>query len=135
MRCACGLILAVWLSACAAGVEIQAPVASETLRAIDRAQLALQQSPDAEGSAVSLSSLYLQIGQNQNAVEVLQRFLQAHPNAPKALRLLTVAHLRKEDYGAAKETAERALRLGTRDSAGVELLAMAQLGLQAADSA
>jgi protein O-GlcNAc transferase len=46
-----------------------------------------------------------------------------------------VAYLREEDYSAAKDSAERALRFGQRDSAGVQVLAMAQLGLQATDSA
>ena len=107
----------------------------EILRKISAAQQLLKAHPDSEQNRLSLASLYLQLGQNQTAIDTLQPYLRAHPNAPMTLRLLAVANLRKEDYAAAKETAEQALRFGARDSAGVQVLAMAELGLQATDSA
>ena len=108
---------------------------AETLQALDAAQRALRAAPDSEARRLALASLYLKAGQNISAAETLKQYLQSHPQAPNALRLLALAYLRQEDYAAAKDIAERALRFGQRDSAGVEVLAMAQLGLQATDAA
>ena len=127
MRFACGLILIASFAFSAVDPEI--------LQAIDAAQRSLQAAPDSEPNRLMLASLYLKAGQNRSAVEILKTYLQSHAGAPKTLRLLAVAYLREEEYAAAKDAAEQALRFGERDSAGVEVLAMAQLGLQATDSA
>ncbi len=107
----------------------------ETLQAIVTAQRALTASPESEDSRLALASVYLTAGQNKRAIDTLQPYLQAHADSPKTLRLLAVAYLRQDEYALAKDAAERALRLGKRDSAGVQVLAMAELGLQATDSA
>ena len=107
----------------------------QTLQAIDGAQRAFMAAPDSESACGALASLYLQVGQNQGAVETLKPYLQSHPDAPKALRLLAVAYLREEEYTQAKDAAQRALRTGLRDPATLEVLAMAELGLQATDTA
>jgi tetratricopeptide (TPR) repeat protein len=135
MRFACGLILIASFSFPAPGSPVDGAVDRETLQAIDAAQRSLRAAPDSEANNLTLASLYLKVGQNHGAVETLQAYLQSHPDAPKTLRLLAVAYLREEEYSAAKDSAERALRIGQRDSAGVEVLAMAQLGLQSTDSA
>jgi tetratricopeptide (TPR) repeat protein len=135
MRSTCCLILIVSFSFTAPGSTPDGTVDRETLQAIEAAQRSLQAAPDSEANRLTLASLYLKVGQNRSAVETLQAYLQSHPDAPKTLRLLAVAYLREEEYSAAKDSAERALRFGQRDSAGVEVLAMAQLGLQATDSA
>jgi len=135
MRFACGLILITALSSSASGSPPDEAVDRETLQAIDAAQRSLNAAPDSEANRLTLASLYLKVGQNRSAVETLQPYLQSHPDAPKTLRLLAVAYLREEEYSAAKDSAERALRFGQRDSAGVQVLAMAQLGLQSTDSA
>jgi tetratricopeptide (TPR) repeat protein len=49
--------------------------------------------------------------------------------------MLALAYLRQEDYGAAKETAEHAVQLGIQDSAVLEVLGMAELGLQSTEAA
>jgi len=135
MRFACSLILIVSFSFPAPGSTPDGTVDRETLQAIDAAQRSLRAAPDSEANRLTLASLYLKVGQNHSAVETLQTYLQSHPDAPKTLRLLAVAYLREEEYSAAKDSAERALRFGQRDSAGVQALAMAQLGLQSTDSA
>lgn len=129
-----GLIFAL-VSWSAAGEPLQDLVDAETLHALEAAQKALHAEPESEGNRINLASLYLKLGQNGIAVDTLKIYLQAHPNAPKTLRLIAVAYLRQEDYAAAKDAAERALSSGARDSAGVQMLAMAQLGLGATDSA
>jgi tetratricopeptide (TPR) repeat protein len=135
MRFACTLILIAWFSFSAAGIQNEAAVDRAGLQAIEAAQQLLRASPDSEANRLSVASLYLKAGRNQDAVQICQQYLHSHPDAPKTLRVLALAYLRKEDYSAARDTAERALRLGPRDSAGVQVLAMAELGLQASDSA
>jgi tetratricopeptide (TPR) repeat protein len=136
MRSACSLILiAAFISCATAGSPPEGAVDRATLQSLEAAQQSLRAAPDSEANRLTLASLYLKVGQNHSAIETLQAYLQSHPEAPKTLRLLAVAYLRAEDYAAAKDSVERALRFGQRDSAGVQVLAMAQLGLQAADAA
>jgi tetratricopeptide (TPR) repeat protein len=129
MRIRLALILLFWFPA--AGSQTGVAVDRETVDAIDGALRALTAAPDSESARVSLASLYLKAGQNQTAIQTLRPYLQSHPDAPKALRLLAVAYLRNDEYLEAKDAAEGALRFGTRDSATVEVLAMAHLGLRA----
>jgi tetratricopeptide (TPR) repeat protein len=135
MRFACGLILITAFLSPTFGSPRDGTVDRETLQAIDAAQKSLKAAPDSEANRLTLASLYLKVGQNHSAAETLQAYLQSHPDAPKTLRLIAVAYLREEEYSAAKDAAERAMRFGQRDSAGVQVLAMAELGLQASDSA
>ena len=128
------LQIASLLLSATASVAQEVPDAG-TLQALDAALRALRSAPDSEATRLEVASLYLKAGQNTNAAETLKQYLESHPQAPKILRLLALAYLRQEDYAAAKDAAERALRFGQRDSAGVEVLAMAQLGLQATDAA
>jgi tetratricopeptide (TPR) repeat protein len=135
MRFAYGPILSLLLPFYAAGVPWQSPVDGETLHALQTAQRALYAEPDSEANRLNLASLYLKAGQNRSAVDTLKPYVETHPNAPKVLRLMAVAYLRQEDYSAARDASERALNSGSRDSSGVQILAMAQLGLGATDAA
>src|SRR5260221_1514514 len=110
MRFAFGLILIAWFPLSAATLDRQ------TLQDLDAAQQSLKAAPDSEVKRLTLASLYLKVGQNRSAVEILKTYLQSHPDAPKTLRLLAVAHLREEDYPAAKNAAELALRVWPPDS-------------------
>jgi tetratricopeptide (TPR) repeat protein len=135
MRVVHGLMLAALLSFPAVGSPPDGTVDRDTLQALETAQRSLQAAPDSEANRLTLASLYLKVGQNQSAIQTLQGYLQSHPDAPKTLRLLAVAYLREDAYGPAKDAAERALRSGVRDSAGVQVLAMAHLGLHDTESA
>jgi tetratricopeptide (TPR) repeat protein len=135
MRFAYGLILIALLTLSAASALAQNLVDGETLHPLEAAQKAVHAEPDSETNRLDLASRYLKAGWNRSAVDTLKVYLQVHPDAPSTLRLISVAYLREDDYAAAKDAAERALRFGPRDSAGVQILAMAQLGLGATNSA
>lgn len=127
----CGLAVAAALSFSAYGWQS----GGDALAGIESAQRKLRQTPDLESNTLSLASLYLKIGQNRPAVDVLKSFLQSHPDASGSLRLLALAYLREEDYSLAKDTAERALRVGGQDAGALQVLGMSELGLQATPSA
>jgi tetratricopeptide (TPR) repeat protein len=128
MRACCLLFLA-WFPLLAASQK------ESELQAIESARHLLQERPDSENNIFLLASLYLKVGRNQDAIQLLQGYLQEKPTSPKALRLLATAYIRKEDYAAAKDTAEKALKASSSDSTTVELLAMSELGLQESDDA
>lgn len=125
------IVFALLSGPAAAAVQSDA----ETLAAILAAQRAVHLAPDLEEHRLNLASLYLQAGRNRGAIDTLRDYLLLQPGASKPLRLISAAYLRQEDYVPAKDAAERALRAGPRDSAGFQLLAMAQLGLGAMDAA
>ncbi len=134
MRFRCTLALAAALSANAGGWQGEPATNRETLTAIEAAQRRLEQAPGSEQNTVSLASLYLKAGQNRAAVETLKQYVQSHAEAAKSLRMLALAYLREEDYAQAKETAERALPFDNKDSALLQVLGMAELGLQSKDA-
>lgn len=134
MRLVYGSLWVALCSVCTGNSQPNATVTPLTLREIAAAQIAVHSAPDSEANLVSLASLYLRVGRNQNAIQTLQPFLKAHPDARKIQSLLAAADLRDEQYAAARDLAEQALRTG-RDAALVEILAMAELGLQDTASA
>ena len=129
-----GFLWVALCSVCTGNSQRNATLNPQTLREIAAAQAAARSAPQSEANRVFLASLYLKIGRNQNAIQILQPFLQAHPDARKVQSLLAAAYLRDEQYAAARDLAEHALR-ARRDAAVVEVLAMAELGLQDAASA
>jgi len=94
--------------------------------AIVKARQAVLASPDAEAPRLELAALYLRLGQNHNASELLLEYTKAHPKSAGALRLLALSCLREENYTAAKDYAQRV----SGDAATTEVLGLAQLGLQ-----
>src|SRR5258708_4220727 len=102
----------------------------DRIQQIEIAENAVRKAPDSEAERIALGTLYLQLGQNRRACETLAKYLEAHPNSAKTLRLLAAGSLRQDDYAAARAYAERAQRLEPRSATGIHLLAMAHLGLQ-----
>ena len=104
------------------------------IRSIEAARSAVISDPSSQIARLSLAELYLRGGRNQDAIETLRDFLQAHPDSLDTLRLLALAYVRKEDYANAKEAAEQALRVSPENAPAhaptVEVLAMAHAGLQ-----
>lgn len=131
MRWRCCLAVAAAFSLSAYGWQ----TGDDSLSAIESAQRKFRRAPNLESNTLALASLYLKIGQNRPAVDILKSYLQSHPEAPKSLRLLALAYLRAEDYSVATKTAERALRVGGQDAGTLEVLGMSELGLQSNASA
>jgi tetratricopeptide (TPR) repeat protein len=132
MRVRYSLALAAALSLRAAHWQSDGLTNKDALASIEDAQRRFEQTPNSEEGALSLASMSLQVGQNQAAVAALTQFLESHPDAPRSLRMLALAYLRQEDYSSAKKTAERALRVSAADASILEVLGMAELGLQSA---
>src|SRR5258708_11932049 len=107
----------------------------DRIQQIEIAENAVRKAPDSEAERIALGTLYLQLGQNRRACETLAKYLEAHPNSAKTLRLLAAGSLRQDDYAVARAYAERAQRLEPRAATGIHLLAMAYLGLQDTASA
>jgi tetratricopeptide (TPR) repeat protein len=91
-----------------------------------KAHQAVVDSPDAEAPRLELATLYLGLGQNRPASDLLLEYTKVHPKSMGALRLLALSYLREENYTAAKDYAQHV----PGDAAATEVLGMAQLGLQ-----
>jgi tetratricopeptide (TPR) repeat protein len=135
MRRISEIILIASLSLPLCAVQAQTSARDSTVKSIEAAQSTLAAAPDSEGARLSLAELYLKAGRNGDAVATLKDYADAHSQSVKALRLLALAYVRKEDYPNAKDAADQALRMSPNDAPNIEVLAMAHAGMQDTDMA
>ena len=99
------------------------------LKAIGEYREAFRLDSSSEEPALALASILSHCGQNQEAAEVLQGFLQTRPDSVPGIRLLCRVHLHEGEFDRALTLAEKYVRLDPGDSYGHYLLGVSFNGL------
>jgi len=92
---------------------------------------ALSLDPKHTDSLLALGNILFKTGDNAGAIKLLDRALQVSSSSWQAHLILAQAHLRLENFPAARQHAERAFELGREKASGARLLlaqALAGLG-------
>ncbi len=99
------------------------------LKAIGEYREALRLDRRSQETALALASILFHCGQDQEAGEVLQGFLQTRPDSLPVIRLLCRIHLHKGKSDLALTLAQEYVRLDPGDSYGHYLLGLSHNGL------
>ncbi len=102
---------------------------NQFLKAIGEYREAVRLDSSSEEFALALASIFFHCWQNQQAIEVLQGFLQTRPDSIPGIRLLCRVHLREGKYDRALRLAKEYVRLDRGDSYGHYLLGLGNKGL------
>ena len=98
-------------------------------------QQVLKLEPSNIGALGNLGVVYSRLNRTPDAIVVYQRALKIAPNEPSLLLNLALAHLKQDDYAAAKPLLAKAVQLRPDNAQARELLATTQVFTGDADKA
>lgn len=85
-------------------------------------EAAVERDADHPEAHDNLGSLYLNLGEDANAVVVLEKATRLNPSAAGVHAKLALAYLRMEQYPQADESARRALSLNPSEPLAMQIL-------------